>query len=773
MNLSSFSRRPLLAVALSVLSGTWLSLQLPPINLFLRTGVWALLFMSCPVAIRKREFCLLLLFLLSFLNTEYRSIQKDPQTLSHFLKQNREHIEIQAELVTLPQRRLYGDGQLGPFEAVMEVNRLKDGRGWRKVRGRIQLRTSSGALEHVRIGDQFQLRGSFDRGGDRVLPYPLLGVLWFEKDAFHPVRKAGPMHFGAWCSAQRERCARLLEAGLIDHPDAAKILQAVLLGYREGIPSQWVQHFAATGTLHVFAISGLHVGLVGLILIAALRLAGLGPHQWVWPLLPLLVFYTLLTGAQPSAVRACVMALTFWSALALQRKPDAPSALALAAILMLAAFPGQLQSVGFIFSFLVVGGLLLFCAPVYEFLTRDSEPQFLPLRMNAWHRVRILLRNRLLMVVAVSGAAWIASAPLTAYVFNRVTPVALVGNLVVAPAAFVMISLGLGALAAGSLHPILAVPLNRLNAVGIDLLLGFIETLSTLPYSNAYVKSPSLIWVLGAYTVMILPRFLSRRFKIPLVACGVLLLFLTAMLRLFSSPSLQVFPTTRGLCLLLNGRGSAHMLMDTGSRMDSWTVIRRLRSEGVDRLRALVLTHPDAHHYGGMAELSKALPIEKLLVGPMKGSQTYQSRVMEFRALEIPVETLFKGWTRIFPGDVKVDVLYPKSASNMVRADDGALVVRFSRGLSSVLVLGDASPKAQQAILGQGVHPGAETLVITGSGEELDPAFLAWCRPDRVILTGPMPAPSVWRDLLSRAGRRSSPVLRTVFRSREPITIEL
>ena len=146
---------------------------------------------------------------------------------------------------------------------------------------------------------------------------------------------------------------------------------------------------------------------------------------------------------------------------------------------------------------------------------------------------------------------------------------------------------------------------------------------------------------------------------------------------------------------------------------------------------------------------------------------------MEFRALEIPVETLFKGWTRIFPGDVKVDVLYPKSASNMVRADDGALVVRFSRGLSSVLVLGDASPKAQQAILGQGVHPGAETLVITGSGEELDPAFLAWCRPDRVILTGPMPAPSVWRDLLSRAGRRSSPVLRTIFRSREPITIEL
>jgi competence protein ComEC len=771
LNRSTFFRRPFLAAGLTVLLGTWLSLQLPALNLLLRIAAWAVFLLTLTAVIRMPRLWLLPLLLGAFLNAEYRSIEKDPLALTQVLERTREHIEIQAELMTLPGRRDYGDGRMGPLQAEARVSRLRRSGLWQPVRGRIRLRDSSGGLEPFRVGDQLELHGPFDAGESQILPHPLQGVLRLEKESFVLIRRAGPLHFAAWCSDQRERCAALLESGLEEHPDAARIVQAVLLGYREGIPSQWIQHFAATGTLHVFAISGLHVGLVAFILIGVLRLFGLGPHQWVWPLLPLLVFYTVLTGAQPSAVRACVMAVTFWSALALKRKPDAPTALALAAVLMLAVSPDQLQSVGFIFSFLVVGGLLLFCGPVYEFLSKKTEPQFLPLRMNAWQRGRVFLENRVLMMLAVSATAWIVSAPLTAYIFNRMTPIALLGNLVVAPSAFLMIALGLAALVAGSLHPGLAVPVNRLNAAGIELLLGFIETLSELPFSNAYVKSPALTWVLGAFAVMILPRFFSRRQRIPLTACGLALLLFTAGLRLLHPPTLQVLPAARGLSLLLNLRGSSDVLIDTGGRMDSWSVIRRLRSEGVDQLEALVITHPDAHHYGGMAELADAMPIDGLLVAPLKGSPTYQSRISEFHALAIPVESLAKGWIRTFRGGVRMEVLHPQPAADVKRADDGALVFRLSRGLASVLLLGDASRKAQQAILNEGIHPGAGTLVVTGSGEELDPVFLAWCRPHTVIFTGPRPVPSVWSEILFQAGGTFSPDLRSVFRAKEALRV--
>ena len=126
-----------------------------------------------------------------------------------------------------------------------------------------------GIFSPFRVGDQLDVEGGLRIGPSVILPHPLQGVISLREGDIKVVQRAQSDHLAAWCARQRDRCARVLELGLHEHPAAAQIVQAVLLGYREGIPSQWVRHFAATGTLHVFAISGLHVGLVALMLIAS------------------------------------------------------------------------------------------------------------------------------------------------------------------------------------------------------------------------------------------------------------------------------------------------------------------------------------------------------------------------------------------------------------------------------------------------------------------------------------------------------------------------
>ena len=78
------------------------------------------------------------------------------------------------------------------------------------------------------------------------------------------------------------------------------------------------------------------------------------------------------------------------------------------------------------------------------------------------------------------------------------------------------------------------------------------------------------------------------------------------------------------------------MLIDTGGRSDSWSVIRALRAEGIDQLDALMLTHPDANHYGGVSDIADALPIATLLRGPMTGSKTYREKIENFHGLPGP-----------------------------------------------------------------------------------------------------------------------------------------
>jgi ComEC/Rec2-related protein len=312
----------------------------------------------------------------------------------------------------------------------------------------------------------------------------------------------------ARCLAIRSWAAARLSHGIEDNPQAVGTLHSLLLGFRSQVPRELYQAYASTGTLHVLAISGSHVVILAGALIYALAACGLSRTRWILALAPLLVLYTVMTGLQPSAVRACLMGIAYWSAPLFGRKPDVYTALAAAAILILAVVPGDLLNIGFILSFVAVLGLALYCpiftAPFRQCFRRD------PLRLTPdtpWEARGRAVWRAIGDLIALTAAAWLVTAPLTALFFGTLSPVGLVGNLLAVPLASLIIVTGALSLAAGTVAAVFADLFNHANLGLAVALTRSIEGFAAIPYGCLPVGTPPP-WIPALfYAVLLAWRF--------------------------------------------------------------------------------------------------------------------------------------------------------------------------------------------------------------------------------------------------------------------------
>lgn len=401
------------------------------------------------------------------------------------------------------RRRSKTGSTICEFSLRLDSVRFADG-DWRPARGRIGICSYGDAgrrfPEH---GERWYMRGTprrfAERGGGRSRTAERSGLTTLAS-RMRRLAPAGPYDLKACSIAARRAAARRLAAGIEEYPEAVGVLHALLPGYRTGLSQRAREMFVATGTLHIFAISGLHVGMIAGLVVFLLRALRVPRMHWVFFLAPILVFYTLATGAKASAVRACIMAVIYFLAPLAGRRPDAPSALALAALLILGADPQQIGDLAFVFSFSVVAGLLalyphmerLLCAPW------GSDPFRATPRIEWARRVG----RRACCLAALSLSAWLVSAPLTAYVFGRFSPVGLFSNVLVIPLASLIVLSGVLSLVLGSCWAALGTVFNNASLALIAVLMRCLEGLWRLPVSNLEVARPPLAGVLAWYVLL-------------------------------------------------------------------------------------------------------------------------------------------------------------------------------------------------------------------------------------------------------------------------------
>jgi len=222
---------------------------------------------------------------------------------------------------------------------------------------------------------------------------------------------------------------------------------------------------------------------------------------WALFVVPLLSAYTLGTGGEPSAVRACIMGIVYVLGPTLGRKADAPSALALSAVLILAWSPSQLFEAGFVCSFAVVIGLIVLCPLFDRPLRKLCEPD--PLRQQAESRRVVFLRwlgRQASALLALNLAAWIASTPLTAYYFGRFTPISLVSNFLVIPVSALALVAGCLSMLLGPCVSLAADVFNHANLFLMSVLVGSMQALLKIPGGSILI-APWPLWAVALWYV--------------------------------------------------------------------------------------------------------------------------------------------------------------------------------------------------------------------------------------------------------------------------------
>src|SRR6478672_7319322 len=370
-------------------------------------------------------------------------------------------------------------------------------------------------------------------------------------------------------AAQRSRAwmQATICRGLENSPDVTGAINGMVLGLRHQTPDDIEEPFQQTGTLHLFAVAGLHVGIVARLLWILATVARL-PRKWATALIiPALLFYAAITGLHTSSVRAAVMSAVLLGGFIVERKAFAFNGLAAAATLILCWDTNELFAVGFQLSFSVVAAILLLHEPVFCFLQRRlAADPFLP--RSLFTARRRALKEALRWVAraaSVSFAAWVGSLPLMLWYYHLVTLISLIANLVVVPIAFFVLAGALLSIVAAPFSSWLSVIFNNANWALTKLVLGAVHLFAQIPGGHFYVEHPHR------------PSGAILEIKSLDLRSGAAIHFRTA------------------------GRD---WLFDAGPARDYERVLYPyLRARGVNQLDGLVLTHGDAGHVGGAAPL--------------------------------------------------------------------------------------------------------------------------------------------------------------------------
>ncbi|WP_152032723.1 ComEC/Rec2 family competence protein [Ereboglobus luteus] len=253
-----------------------------------------------------------------------------------------------------------------------------------------------------------------------------------------------PTATAAFYERTRQRFSEILSAGLDHRPQQAGVLRAMVLGQKQDIEEQQHALFLGSGTMHLFAISGLHIAVIATgiqFLLLFLRLP-------VWPRVIAgtlaLYVYVQITGASPSATRAFTMVALLQASLLLRLPANAIATLAFAALATLLVAPMQLFSASFQMSYSIVAALLLFGLPLGEtWLARWVLFRDTPQVARNWLQKKAVVAHRaVISALGISIAASLVSAICSTIYFKLFTPGALLANLVLIPAAALVILSG-------------------------------------------------------------------------------------------------------------------------------------------------------------------------------------------------------------------------------------------------------------------------------------------------------------------------------------------
>lgn len=499
------------------------------------------------------------------------------------------------------------------------------------------------------------------------------GGLWVEQSELESVNWYSAPY--RWAEGLRERLLVLITRGLPAVSSGRDVILAMVLGEKPPRDSEISRAFRESGAMHVFAVSGLHVTLVGAIFWMVLMHLPIPRRVGVFLVILAMLTYAMVTGLRPPAVRATLMAVCFLGAFFFRRRPSVFNALAISFALVVFWRPSQVFDVGFQLSYGVLLSIVAGVGIALKLTGKLAElDPFFPSRLLSDGQRRVLkVRTYFANLGASSLAAWLGSMPIMIWHFGVVTPIAVLTSLLLIPTTMVILALAFFSALVGTLSDNLGVGVNRIN-----------EGVAT-----------SAFYVAKGFSKVPLGHMRSRRL-VP--------------------GDWVVFDTHNGgAASFLDVKGGA--LIDVGSEKFFARELRSILRRWETRPSVALLTHPDGDHVGGLPGFLNERMLDKV-ISPVDDALSPNYREFFSRARDSGCEvSVGEAGSRIeLDDEVWVEILSEGGEGIRNIADNRNMVMKVHWQGWKILVTGDLGIVDELDLIAREVDLGAD-IVLMGHHE--------------------------------------------------------
>lgn len=514
----------------------------------------------------------------------------------------------------------------------------------------------------------------------------------------------------------------------------APVLEAMVLGERENLEDDLKMRYQLAGIIHILAISGLHISLLGMGLYALLKKAGLGNYAAGMLALTVMLQYGMMTGTSVSAMRAVCMFLFAVCAKILGRIYDLLTALSVSAVLLLLDSPAYLYSSSFLLSFGAVLGIGAAAPVLYEVTGAESK---------------------FVKGILSSLAVQLTTLPVLLWFYGEVSVIGILLNLAVLPTVGAVLVSGAACGLLGFLHNGLACA----AAVPGRILLHIYEAVCVfagrLSFCTWIGGAPKLWQIAGYYGILVLVLAAGHwavggRWKRRYIGLGCMAFIAVGVFLLGCRPSrgLQITCLDVGQgdgCVLKTPEGQ-HALIDCGSSNQSevgrYQLMTYLKNQGISYLDAILVSHTDQDHISGIRELLQFMKNDLttiragklILPGWEKKSEAYMELAELARRAGVKTMTGNTGDV-LQAGSVQLVILAPEKGALGTDENEEGLVAEVRYGKFRGLFTGDIGAETERKLLERLEDVDFLKVAHHGSGYSTGDAFLQKTAPELAVIS--------------------------------------
>ena len=568
----------------------------------------------------------------------------------------------------------------------------------------IRLKAELNKVTELQIGNQVQVTGicqyfsraENDGGFDAEKYYASKNIVMLLKKAKVERRKKTVDWLGEGCRILKEKAGSVLRKSLSS--EEAGVMESLLLGEKSGLDGEIRELYQKNGIIHVLAISGLHVSVIGMSLFHFLRkrkwgfvTASVLSGIWIW-------FYAELTGFSVSSVRAMLMFFLFLGAQILGRTYDLVTAMTVAGVLMLLHDPGLSVQSGFLLSYAAVTGV--------------AASQALP------------ETHRLLSPFKVSILTWLMTLPVTAYFYYQVPMYGILLNLFVIPSMSVIVMAGIGGILAGAVSTtastFILAPVHYL----LQITFALCRFCGKLP-GAVWITGRPAIWKAGGYylTLMLLFVILLKKRKIDLIKStfGIILGIGILSYRGDQNWSVTFLSVGQGDGICIQTEQGHVWMMDGGSstqkNLAKYCLEPYLKYWGVREVEGWMISHFDQDHVSGLIEILEGyekgwnqknrngITVKRIFIPDLIQEEDLEKQLLELaERQQIPVLRC-KRMDKIEQDGMQIEVCGPIARFPYESQNAASMTVRVVYQKFSLLMTGDLEGEGEKQLLESGIKP--------------------------------------------------------------------